>query len=169
MKPLTEMGNYVYTYTCPITNKIFYVGEGKGYRAWAHLKPSSIMPYDVNYPSHWGYIKKLYLLAQEPIIEIVFEGTKRECLAKERELIDYYGDQLLQTKTMEGVSKTWSQQAKVRYKALCKENRKYDIKEDELRQMYVIMGMTRKQLAAHYGCSEILIKQRLKEYSIRKK
>ena len=169
MKALAKMGNYVYTYTCPITYRIFYVGEGKGYRAWHHIKPSSIMPYDVNYPSHWGYIKKLYLLGQEPIIDIIFEGTKKECLAKERELIDHYGEQLLQTKTMKGVPKPWSQQSKVRYKVLCKEKRQYNIREDELRQMYVIMGMTRGQIAAHYGCSEVLIKQRLKEYSIRKK
>lgn len=173
MKSVKELGNYVYTLTCPITGRVFYVGEGKGYRAWSHTKPSSFLPYDVNYPSHYGYIKKLHLLAQEPEVNIIHSASKSECLEIETKLIEEYGvhsegGSLLQTKSLRGVSKPWSREAKDRYRENCKNNRKFQIDKDTLSEMYVIMGMTRKQIADHYGCSDVLIKSRLKEFNIRK-
>jgi hypothetical protein len=169
--------NYVYTLRCPITNDVFYVGEGAKYRAWSHTKPGSIMPYDVNYPSHFGYIKKLYILAQEPIVEIVFRGTKKECQKVEMDLISKYntiwdGGILLQRKGKNGLvgfKKPWSAHAKESYKEKCKDQRKYKFEPDVLREEYVVLGMTRKQIAEKYGCSEVLVKQRLKEFSITKR
>ena len=176
MKALTDYENYVYTYTCPITGVLFYVGEGKGYRAWSHLKPSSIMPYDVNYPSHYGYIKKLHLLAQEPIVELIFEGTKEECLKVERDLIAEHkthrdGGTLLQERNengLKGIPKKWTQQGKERYRELCKERRKFGLDEETLRQEYVVLGMTRREIAEKHGCSQPLVKSRLREYKIYK-
>ena len=34
--------------------------------------------------------------------------------------------------------------------------------------MYNYQNKTRKQIAEHYNCSEVLIKQRLKEFGIKK-
>jgi len=48
---------YVYQYKEDAV--VFYVGMGQGYRMWSHLKPSSYMPYDANYPSFYGKIKSI--------------------------------------------------------------------------------------------------------------
>tara|TARA_R110002012_G_scaffold319255_1_gene539217 strand:- start:512 stop:1039 length:528 start_codon:yes stop_codon:yes gene_type:complete len=175
MKALSDYENYTYQLRCPLTDTIFYVGEGKGYRAWSHLKPSTIMPYDVNYPSHYGYIKKLHLLAQEPIVELIFEGSKKECLIKEGEMIQQYGlhsegGSLLQKKQdRKGEKKPWSAQAKERYRELHAQRRQFEFTYEMLYNDYVVNNLSRRQIAEKYQCSQPLIKTRLRDFNIRKR
>ena len=55
-----------------------------------------------------------------------------------------------------------------RFRETMKQSRTYKIESEDLRKMYLIENKTRKQIAEHYNCSEVLIKQRLKEFGIKK-
>ena len=61
-----------------------------------------------------------------------------------------------------------SDSTRERYKETCREKRVYKIEKDELLKLYIGEGKTRKEIASIYGCSEVLVKSRLKEYKIRK-
>jgi hypothetical protein len=168
--------NYVYIYK---ENDIpFYVGIGTGYRAWSHLKPSCYMPYDVNYPSFYGKIKKMRLNNIEPTVVKIYEGDRETCENLEEQLIKQYG-LISEGGLLYNVSKTtggrvrgkkypMSEDTKKRYKETCKDNRIFKITKGELYELYITQGKTRKFLANYYGCSDVLIKIRLKEYGIKK-
>jgi len=169
--------NYVYVYK-DNKNEPFYIGVGSGYRAWSHLKPSSYMPYDAEYPSFYGKIKKMKLSGIEPKVEKIFEGDRKSCEKKESELIQKYG-LISEGGTLYNVSKNtggrisgkkypMSDSTRERYKKTCREKRIYKIEKDELFNLYIECDKTRKEIAVLYGCSEVLIKNRLKEYNIRK-
>lgn len=167
---------YVYQYRD--NDEIFYVGMGQGYRMWAHLKPSSYMPYDSNYPSFYGKIKSMILNGTEPYVEKIFEGTTKECLNLEKELIEKHkliseGGTLYNISKsgggrVKGKSYPMSENTLKRFRETKKQNRTYKIESEELRKMYLIEKKTRKQIAEYYNCSEVLIKQRLKEFGIKK-
>ena len=169
--------NYVYVYK-DSKNNPFYVGVGSGYRAWAHLKPSSYMPYDAEYPSFYGRIKKMKLTGIEPKVEKIFEGDRESCENLESELIRKYGliteGGILYNITkntggrVSGKKYPMSDSTRERYKESRKEIRVYKIEKDELEKLYIVEGKTRKEIANLYGCSEVLVKNRLKEYQIRK-
>lgn len=169
--------NYVYVYSDE-KNDPFYVGIGTGYRAWAHLKPSSYMPYDSEYPSFYGKIKKMKLQGIEPNVEKVYEGDRKLCVEMESELIQKYGliteGGLLYNITkntggrVPGKKYPMSNSTKERYRETCREKRTYKIEKVDLEKLYIVEGRTRKSIAKIYGCSEVLIKSRLKEYNIRK-
>ena len=169
--------NYVYIYKDDKENP-FYVGVGSGYRAWSHLKPSSYMPYDAEYPSFYGKIKKMKLSGIEPKIEKIFEGDRKSCEKLESELIRKYGliseGGILYNVTkntggrVSGKKYPMSDSTRERYRATCRENRIYKIEKCDLEKLYILEGKTRKQIAELYNCSEVLIKNRLKEYNIRK-
>ena len=169
----------MYVYQYKDGDKVFYVGMGRGYRMWAHLRPSSYMPYDVNYPSFYGKIKSMILSKREPIIEKIFEGTKQECLNLEKELIEKYklideGGTLYNISKgsggrTRGKSYPMSEATKHRYRETMRKNRKYKIESKDLEKMYITENKTRKQIAEYYNCSEVLIKQRLKEFGIKKR
>jgi hypothetical protein len=171
------METYVYLYKDENGTPI-YVGIGTGYRAWSHLKPSAYMPYDAEYPSFYGKIKKMYLNGNEPKVEIIYSGDRLECISIEEKLIQKYGrvenDGTLYNispKTggrIKGKSYPMGVETLKRYRNTCKENRKYKIYKENLTEMYIKNNMTRKEIAKYYGCSEILIKTRLKEYGIKK-
>ena len=55
-----------------------------------------------------------------------------------------------------------------RFRETRKQSRTYKIESEDLRKMYLIENKTRKQIAEYYNCSEVLIKQRLKEFGIKK-
>lgn len=169
--------NYVYVYKD--NNNPFYIGVGSGYRAWAHLKPSSYMPYDAEYPSFYGKIKKMKLSGIEPKVEKIFEGCRESCENLESELIQKYG-LISEGGMLYNISKNtggrvtgkkypMNDSTRERYKESCKKNRVYKIEKDELEKLYIVEGKTRKEIANLYGCSEVLIKNRLKEYQIRKR
>jgi hypothetical protein len=168
----------MYVYQYKDEDKVFYIGMGQGYRMWSHLKPSSYMPYDVNYPSFYGKIKSMILNGNEPCVEKIFEGTKEECLKLERELIEKY-KLINEGGTLYNVSKSGGGRVKgkpypmskntlKRFRETMRQNRTYKIESEDLKKMYIIENKTRKQIAEYYNCSEVLIKQRLKEFGIKK-
>lgn len=168
----------MYVYQYKDEDVVFYVGMGQGYRMWSHLKPSSYMPYDANYPSFYGKIKSMILNGNEPYIEKVFEGTKSECLQLEEELIQKYkliseGGTLYNISKgsggrVKGKSYPMSENTKQRYRQTRRQSRTYKIEKEDLCKMYINENKTRKEIAQYYKCSEVLIKQRLKEFGIRK-
>jgi len=167
---------YVYQYKEGLN--VFYVGMGQGYRMWSHLKPSSYMPYDANYPSFYGKIKSMILNGNDPCVEKIFEGTKEECLNLEKELIEKYklineGGILYNVSKgsggrIKGKSYPMSENTRQRYRETMRQKRSYKIEKSDLEKMYNYQNKTRKQIAEHYNCSEVLIKQRLKEFGIKK-
>jgi len=167
---------YVYQYKEDVN--VFYVGMGQGYRMWSHLKPSSYMPYDTNYPSFYGKIKSMILNGNDPCVEKIFEGTKEECLNLEKELIEKYklineGGILYNVSKgsggrIKGKSYPMSENTRQRYRETMRQKRSYKIEKSDLEKMYNYQNKTRKQIAEHYNCSEVLIKQRLKEFGIKK-
>ena len=136
------------------------------------------MPYDSEYPSLYGKIKKMKLIGVEPKVEKIFEGDRKSCEKKESELIQKYGliseGGILYNVTkntggrVPGKKYPMGDSTRERYKETCRGNRIYKIEKEELEKLYIIEGKTRKEIAALYGCSEVLVKSRLKEYQIKK-
>lgn len=168
----------MYVYQYKEDANVFYVGMGQGYRMWSHLKPSSYMPYDANYPSFYGKIKSMILNGTEPCVEKIFEGTKQECLNLEKELIEKYklineGGTLYNISKsgggrVKGKSYPMSENTLKRFRETRKQSRTYKIESEDLIEMYINENKTRKQIAEYYNCSEVLVKQRLKEFGIKK-
>ena len=79
---------YVYQLVDPRTNSPFYIGEGKGKRAWSHLKFAS----GCNNPHKDRIIKKIQSLGLEVIVIIVKSNlTKTESVRYEKQLIEEIG------------------------------------------------------------------------------
>jgi len=84
-KTIEELGYYVYVYSDPDTKKPFYVGKGKGNRAFAHLS-------DDSESKKVEYIQNLFKAGKEPIIEILVHGVDEETALKvEAAAIDLIG------------------------------------------------------------------------------
>jgi uncharacterized protein len=83
---LKELGNYVYIYSDPSNNEIFYVGKGKGNRVFSHLNEQSDNP-------KVKKIKNLKKEGLEPKIEILIHGLSDEqtSLKVEAAIIDLIG------------------------------------------------------------------------------
>jgi len=76
---------YVYQLVDPRNNKVFYIGEGKGKRAYSHLNFTS----GCNNPHKDRIIKKIQNSGQQVIVEIVCDGlTKQQSMKLEEELIN---------------------------------------------------------------------------------
>jgi len=83
---IDELKYYVYIYSHPETNEIFYIGKGKGNRVFNHLKDPS--------ESHKvQYIEKLKSEGLKPKIEILIHGLDDENIALnvESSVIDLIG------------------------------------------------------------------------------
>ena len=171
---------YVYGYYDPKTNHLFYVGKGSGHRDVSHLKPSSWSnPKDTTNPFFYYKIKSLMERHEAPIIKRLVESlTEDEAYRIENELILEHGRRFVDGGILFNISdnrggrnkgdKTpWSEEKKDSYRKKCFENRVANNKE-ELVEMYLELCMSRKEIAEHYGVSEVLIKKRLQEYGIRK-
>ena len=137
------------------------------------------MPYDAEYPSFYGRIKKMKLAGVEPKVEKIFEGDRESCENLESELIQKYG-LISEGGILYNVSKNtggrvpgkkypMSDSTRERYKETCREKRVYKIEKSELIKLYNDERKTRKEIASIYGCSEVLVKSRLKEYEIKKR
>ena len=168
----------MYAYQYKDEESVFYVGVGQGYRMWSHLKPNSYMPYDTSYPSFYGKIKSMILQGKPPVVEKIFDVTKGECLELEKKLIERYkliceGGSLYNVSKgsggrVKGKSYPMNENTRQRYRETMRQKRLYKIEKDDLEKMYNYENKTRKQIAEYYKCSEVLIKQRLKEFGIKK-
>ena len=78
----TELKYYVYIYSNPITEEIFYVGKGKGNRVFLHLTEESET-------EKVKYLLDLKLKGLKPKIEILIHGIEDEetALRVEAEII----------------------------------------------------------------------------------
>ena len=83
---INDLKYYVYLYSHPLTNEVFYVGKGKGNRVFAHLL-------DQRESHKVKYIKELALQGLEPKIEILVHGLEDEevALRVESSVIDLLG------------------------------------------------------------------------------
>lgn len=91
--------HYVYEYLDPRTEKVFYVGLGKGHRWLCHTRPSMLS--DSSPKSE--LIKEIMSVGQFPIIRKVAEDLSlEEACSKEKDLIAYYGKENLTNRTSGG-------------------------------------------------------------------
>lgn len=171
---------YVYGYYDPITNDLFYVGKGSGYRITSHLKPSAWAdPKNTVNPFFYYKIKSLMENGSPPILKKLYENlTEEEAYLMEHDIIVENGRRFVDGGLLfnitdksggskKGSSKPWSDERREAYREKCFENRVANNKE-ELTEMFLNLCMSRKEIAEYYGVSEVLIKKRLKEYGIRK-
>lgn len=77
---------YVYVLIDPFNNRPFYIGKGKGDRAFSHTKGWS------NYnEDKLNYIQSIRMLGQEPIIKFIKKGlSNEESLRIEKFLINHF-------------------------------------------------------------------------------
>lgn len=68
---LKDLKYYVYLYSHPLTQEIFYVGKGKGNRVFAHLT-------DEKESNKTTYLKELESQELKPKIEILIHGLEDE-------------------------------------------------------------------------------------------
>jgi transposase len=171
---------YVYGYYDPKTNDLFYVGKGSGQRDVSHLKPSNWKePKDTTNPFFYFKIKSLMEKNERPIIKRIAESlTEDKAYQIEHELILEHGRRFVDGGILfnisdnrggpaKGTRTPWSEERRYSYRKQCFENRVANDRE-ELAEMYLELCMSRKEIAKHYGVSEVLIKKRLQEYDIRK-
>ncbi|MEQ6391382.1 hypothetical protein RZN22_19125 [Bacillaceae bacterium S4-13-58] len=87
---INKLKYYVYIYSDPETNEIFYVGKGKGNRVFSHLA-------DVGESEKWKAIERIRARGQEPKIEILTHGLDDEhtALKVEAAIIDLIGKEKL--------------------------------------------------------------------------
>jgi hypothetical protein len=79
---------YVYQLIDPRNNKPFYIGEGKGKRAWSHLNFTS----GCNNPHKDRIIQKIHSLGLEVIVQIIEKDlTKNQSRTIEEKLIEQIG------------------------------------------------------------------------------
>lgn len=85
-KAIHHLGYYVYLYVNPLNNTIFYVGKGRGNRAFAHLDDSSES-------QKATIIREIRERGDEPRIEILVHGLEDEMTALriEAAVIDLLG------------------------------------------------------------------------------
>lgn len=79
---------YVYQLVDPRNNKPFYIGEGKGKRAWSHLSFQS----RCNNPHKDRVIKKIHSMGLEVIVIMLYENlTKEQARYYETKVIEEIG------------------------------------------------------------------------------
>lgn len=82
---IENLKNYVYIYSDPITEKIFYVGKGKGNRVFDHLK-------DKKECEKVDYLNTLLNKGLQPKIEILIHGIEDDSVLRiESAIIDLLG------------------------------------------------------------------------------
>lgn len=82
----SQLKHYVYLYIDPRNNQIFYVGKGKGDRAFSHL-------FDTSERAKTQRISEIRSEGKEPIIELVVHGIEDDETVRriEASVIDLFG------------------------------------------------------------------------------
>lgn len=82
---IEKLKNYVYIYSDPRTNEVFYVGKGKGNRVFDHLKEKTEC-------AKVAYLDELLKNGVEPKIEILIHGIEDDSVLRiESAIIDLLG------------------------------------------------------------------------------
>lgn len=83
---LSRLGHYVYLYVHPKTHKVFYVGKGRGNRAFSHLDGHGRLP-------HARVIRRLRREGLHPRVEFLTHGLADDATASavEAAAIDAFG------------------------------------------------------------------------------
>lgn len=171
---------YVYGYFDPNTNALFYVGKGTNHRDYSHLKPSLWGdPNNTCNPFLYYKIQGLMNSGHPPIVKRLHENLSEDDAYRiEYDIINANGRRFVDGGTLFNISgtrggspkgrpKIRSAEMAIQYKKSCYANRKANDK-DAIRRMYIDQLMTRREIAEHYGVSEVLIKKRLSEFGITK-
>lgn len=173
---------FVYGLYDPLTEGIFYVGKGTGYRDRSHLKPSMWKdPLNSCNPFLYYKIKSLIEANTAPIIRrIASHLSDSEAYELETSLITKYGKRFedgtgklfniseYKGGNYSGCKLPWTEDRRLKHQELCKIRRTYDPSFDELYREYVVKNKTRQQIANENGCSSALIKIRLCQLGINK-
>lgn len=173
---------YVYGLYDPITNELFYVGKGTGYRDTSHLKPSMwSKPKDTANPFLYYKIKSLMENDTPPIVKRLYENLSEEDAYRlENEIILQYGRRFSEDNgklfnisefmggNKKGKELVWSEERRSRHQSVCKQKRKYDPSYEELYDDYIINNMRRVDIAKKYDISDALVKKRLQSFGIMK-
>ena len=132
---------YVYIYSHPVTNEIFYIGKGKGNRAFAHLD-------DTNESDKVKYIDSLKNQGLEPEIEILIHGLDDEktALRVESSIIDLIGINNL-TNIQSGYKSATYGRMSIKQLVSAYEKQKVEIKEPSI--------LIRINQAFRYSMSEV--------------
>lgn len=138
---INELKYYVYIYSNPKTDKIFYVGKGKGNRVFAHLEEKSDS-------KKVQLIKELRNQGIEPKIEILIHGLEDEktALRVESSIIDLIGIKKLTNKQSGYKSAAFGRMTIDQINALY-DKRKVNIEEEAI--------LIRINQAFRYSMSEI--------------
>jgi hypothetical protein len=87
-----KLGHYVYLYINPFSDEVFYIGKGKGNRAFQHLSESKES-------EKTEQIRAIQQRGKEPRIEILRYGlSEREAALVEASAIDLIGTEALSNK-----------------------------------------------------------------------
>lgn len=99
---LSQLKHYVYIYSHPKTNEIFYIGKGKGNRVFSHLN-------DKSESKKVKYLQELYDSGLKPKIEILIHGIEDDkvTLNIESSIIDLIGIKQLTNNKVGYKSKTY--------------------------------------------------------------
>ena len=138
---LKELKYYVYFYSDPETEEVFYVGKGKGNRVFSHLQ-------DTNESKKVEYIKNLQRRRLKPNIDILVHGIENEdtALRIEASVIDLLGLNNLTNKQGGYKSATYGRMSVNQIKAL------YDKKPVDIKEPSILIRVSR---AFRYTMSEM--------------
>lgn len=138
---IKELGYYVYIYSHPKTEEVFYVGKGKGNRVFSHLE-------DAAESDKTKYIKELKNQGLKPKIEILVHGLEDEktALRVESSVIDLLGIKNLTNKQIGFKSASYGRMTINQINAL------YDKKKVDVEESTILIRISQ---AFRYSMSEV--------------
>lgn len=173
---------YVYGLYDPNTEELFYIGKGTGYRDISHLKPSMWKdPKKTCNPFLYYKIKSLMENNTPPIIKRLHKNLlEEEAYRIEAEIIKEHGRRFSEENgklfnisefmggSKKGIEMPWTEERLQNHREYWKQRRKYDPTYEELYDDFITNNLKRKDIAEKYNVSDVLIKQRLQYFGIKK-